>query len=162
YLHPALEPALRENCGVVLYDDDALAVVEALAGCSAAEADRIRRALADDAQAEAATAEFMALCSRNQIPPGVAEPACRRRGRGRKATFNRAHALSFASIGIQEAWLKAHSPLAFWAACLAHHQGRYPKRTHVEEAKRCGVAVYGPCVNRSGVGWALELGGGGV
>jgi DNA polymerase III alpha subunit len=97
----------------------------------------------DPALAGTATEEFVTLCSRNQVARGIAERASERLRRGRRVTFNKAHALSYAQIGVQEAWLKAHSPLAFWPACLAHHQGRYPKRVHVEEAKRCGVAVHG-------------------
>jgi DNA polymerase-3 subunit alpha len=56
------------------------------------------------------------------------------------------------------AWLKARQPLAFWTATLNHHGERnYSAWVHVEEAKRAGLLVLPPCVNRSRADWTQEV-----
>jgi DNA polymerase III alpha subunit len=149
FLHACLEPILRESYGLVLYEDDALSVAEALTGLPATEADRLRRRLADGNTAPDATLAFVAACERHSITRAVAEQAGSLLRRFERYTFCKAHAISYGHIAWQEASLKARHPLAFWVAALNNHQGAYPRRVHVEAAKRSGLAVHLPCINRS-------------
>ena len=56
YLHPDLEPVLRETYGVVVFHEQVLRIVETFTGCTLAEADEARRALGSpDGQAEVET-----------------------------------------------------------------------------------------------------------
>jgi DNA polymerase-3 subunit alpha len=64
-----------------------------------------------------------------------------------------------ANVCWQEAQLKAKYPLPFWTAVLNNHEGAYPKRVHVEAAKRAGVSLFLPCVNRSKAGYTQEVAG---
>ena len=45
YLHPALEPILRETYGVILYQEQVLRIAHEVAGFSLGEADQLRRAM---------------------------------------------------------------------------------------------------------------------
>lgn len=63
--------------------------------------------------------------------------------------FCKAHAAGYGVLAWQAGWLKAHHPLEFATAILNHHAGMYSKRTHLEDAKRHGVVVQRPHVNRS-------------
>ncbi len=156
YPCPEAEAALRGTRGVLLYDDDALAVIEALTGLPAAEADRIRRALADEQAADAAEAELVTACERvGRRQAGEAALPHLRKFQG--YAFCRSHALSIASTAWEQARLKATCPAAFWCGVMNQHKGLYPAWAYVEEAKRAGLTVLPPCVNRSRDVWTQEV-----
>ena len=76
FLHPCLEPVLRETQGLMLYEDDALRVIQALTGLDAPAADHFRKRVAKHQTDEEATQlalEFLAACAGNGIPRSVAE-----------------------------------------------------------------------------------------
>ncbi len=55
-------------------------------------------------------------------------------------SYCKAHATVYANIAWQTAWLKAHYPSQFYCSLLNNHQGMYPLRVYVWDAKRHGVA----------------------
>jgi len=73
-------------------------------------------------------------------------------------SFCRAHAASYARIAWANAYVKAHYPLEFWVGALNNNQGMYDKWVYVEAAKREGVRILPPCVNRSGEEFTLDDG----
>jgi DNA polymerase-3 subunit alpha len=150
---------LRESLGVMLYDDDVLGVIEALTGRPASEADNLRKRLTDPQRSAEAEGAFLGLCERNGVPREAAELVLGQIARFAAYSFCKAHAVGVANVCWQEAQLKARHPLAFWTAVLNNHEGSYPKRVHVEAAKRAGVSVFLPCVNRSKAGYAEEVAG---
>jgi DNA-directed DNA polymerase III PolC len=159
YAHPCLEVLLRESHGVLLFEDDALGVVEALTGLPATEADHLRRRLADPDAAAEAGAAFLAACERNSVPRPAAEEALGPLHRQADYTFCKSHAVSCALVAWQQAWLKARHPGAFWTAVFNNHAGHYPRRVYAEEVKRAGLQLLPPCVNRSRLEWTQEVSG---
>jgi hypothetical protein len=160
YDHPSLAAVLRSSCGVLLFEDDALGVVEALAGLPTPEADRLRRQLGRPEEAEAAADQFLTLCRGRGVP----EPAAQRvlgvlRHLAGEYAFCKSHAVSYGLIAWRAAHLKAHRPVAFWAAALSRtKEGAYPRRVSVEASKRDGVPVLPPCLNRSADAFTQEVG----
>jgi hypothetical protein len=136
--------------------DHALGVLERLLGLPPAE-NRFRRRLADPGKVEEASAAFLSLCGRKGIEPATAKAVLAELARFSDYSFCKSHAVSYAGIAWQECYLKAHAPVAFACAVLNNHEGAYPRRVHVEAAKRCGVAVYPPCVNRSQAAFTQEV-----
>ena len=53
YLHPSLEPPLRDTLGTIIFQDQVLEVAQAFAGFSAGEAEGLRRAMSRKRSAEA-------------------------------------------------------------------------------------------------------------
>jgi DNA polymerase III alpha subunit len=98
-------------------------------------------------------------CEGRGVSKPAAEQALAQIGRFRNYGFCKAHAVSYALVAWQEAYLAAHHPTAFWTAVLNNHEGAYPRRVYVEAIKRAGLQVYSPCVNRSGRGWVQEVAG---
>ncbi len=150
--HPRLEPVLRDTYGIMLYDDDALRVVRALTDMTVAEADELRKQAAKEQPEEEErrlVREFADACVRRGVAREVAEEQWRHLTRFRHYTFCKSHAASYALIAWRSAYLKAHHPLAFWTAALNNNQGLYPRRVYVEAAKRVGLRVLLPCINRS-------------
>jgi DNA polymerase III alpha subunit len=159
YAHPAWEGVLRESHGILLYDDDVTAVIETLTGVPPGDADGLRKRLTDPETAGEAGGVFLGLCERAGVPRASAERALAEVRAFRGYGFCKAHAVSCTRIAWQECFLKAHEPVAFWCAVMNHHQGGYPRRVHVEAAKRSGMSFYGPCVNRSQLAFTQEVSG---
>jgi DNA polymerase III alpha subunit len=159
HLHPSLEPLLRDSCGLMLYEDDALRVVQTLTGLSAPEADRFRKQItksATDEEIEALSKAFLAACERNGIDRPSAEETWVNLAKFNSYSFCRSHSVSYGMIAWRAAYLKSHFPLVFWTAALNNNQGMYPRRVYVEATKRAGIPFFLPCVNRSEGEFTIE------
>jgi DNA-directed DNA polymerase III PolC len=160
-LHPNLEPLLRDTEGLMLYEDDALGVIQALTGLPAADADRLRKRITKyrtDAEALALTREFLTACARRGVSRAVAEEVWVQLAKFNQYSFCKSHAVSYGLIAWESAWLKVHAPHCFWTAVLNNNQGMYPRRVYVEAAKRAGLVLRLPCVNRSRLTFTIEEG----
>jgi DNA polymerase III alpha subunit len=73
-------------------------------------------------------------------------------------SYCKAHATVYANIAWETAWLKAHYPAEFYCSLFNNHQGMYPLRVYVWDAKRHGVPVLPPHVNHSEIEWSLQNG----
>jgi DNA-directed DNA polymerase III PolC len=161
YAHACLEKQLDETQGLMLYEDDALRVLTALTGLPVAQADHFRKKVTRHrslAEAEVLTHEFLAACANNGVPRAVAGELWVQLAKFNHYSFCKSHAVSYGLIAWKAAYLKAHSPLAFWTAALNNNQGMYPRRVYVEAVKRAGIAMHLPCVNRSQEIFAIEEG----
>ncbi|NNG18562.1 DNA polymerase III subunit alpha [Naumannella sp. ID2617S] len=156
YLHPDLEPHLRETCGVVVFHEQVIQIIATLSGCSLAVADEVRRALGTaDGQAEA-RAWFIPTAIERGYPVPVVQKVWQVLESFASFGFCKAHAAAFALPTYQSAWLKTHWPAHFLAGVLTHDPGMYPKRLILEEVRRSGVAVLGLDVNASADHYRVE------
>jgi DNA polymerase III alpha subunit len=73
-------------------------------------------------------------------------------------SYCKAHAVTYGAISYQAAYLKAHYPAEFLCAVMANQGGFYETREYLEEARRWGVRILPPDVNRSGVEHRTETG----
>lgn len=71
--------------------------------------------------------------------------------------FCRSHAAAFAKTVYQSAYLKKHYAAAFMAAFMQHRPGFYNLMTLEEEARRFGVEILQPDINRSSFRYDLEV-----
>jgi DNA-directed DNA polymerase III PolC len=165
HLHPSLEPLLHDSCGLMLYEDDALRVVQTLTGLSAPEADRFRKQITKsqtNEELEALSKAFLSACERNGIDRRSAEETWVNLAKFNSYSFCRSHSVSYGMIAWRAAYLKAHFPLVFWTAALNNNQGMYPRRVYVEAAKRASIPFFLPCVNCSENEFSIEGVSGGM
>lgn len=156
YLHPDLEPVLRQTCGVVVFHEQVISVIHVIAGCSLAEADEKRRALGDpDGQAETREWFYPRALARGYDLPTI-ERVWEVLRAFASFGFCKAHAAAFALPTYQSAWLKAHHTAAFLAGVLTHDPGMYPKRLILDDARQFGVAILPLDVNESGKGYCIS------
>lgn len=155
------EGPLGDTYGILLYEDDAILVAAAAAGMTPAEADLFRRRVqklrTEDERIEVSR-EFLRRAARAGTPPEEARRLWFQMARFNEFSFCRAHAASYALLAWASARLRAHHPAAFWTAALNNNEGLYDARVYVEEAKRDGVRILPPCVERSGVEFTEEGG----
>ena len=162
YLHPSLEPALRETLGVIIFQEQVLRVAMALAGFTPGEADLLRRAMSRSRSSEAMLvlrSRFLAGAGANGVEPAVAEEVFNQLQGFATYGFCKSHAASFALIAYQTLWLKAHHPAEFYCALLNHQpMGFYSPEVVIGDAKRHGITVLRPDVSASEDGCTLEQG----
>ncbi|MDO8682228.1 MAG: DNA polymerase III subunit alpha [Armatimonadota bacterium] len=161
YLHPCLEPILKDSHGVVVYQDDVLFIARAVAGFSLGQADILRRAMGKKKKEEMAKQRkrFLDGAKERDISEKTAvqifdliEPFA---GYG----FNKAHATCYAHVAYQTAYLKANYPVEYMSALLATNIDNKDKiALYIEECRRTGITVLPPDVNASDVDFTIENG----
>ncbi|HJQ73292.1 MAG TPA: DNA polymerase III subunit alpha [Gaiellaceae bacterium] len=153
YLHPALEPVLRDTYGVIVYQEQVMQIAQALAGYSLGDADNLRRAMGKKKK------EVMAL-ERERFLIGVRQQAtadARLAGEifDQMETFaaygfNKSHSAAYALITYQTAYLKAHYPTEFMAGLLSLEAGDVDSTyKNIAECRERDIAILPPDVNAS-------------
>jgi len=159
FAHPCITPVLSETYGVMLYEEDVLKVAAVAAGISLEDGDDLRRALSEaKGEQERAVVRrgFVDLVTNRGIDEGAADELWRDLARFSSYAFCKAHAAGYGLLAYRTAYLKAHYPTEFAVAVLNNHAGMYPTRVHLEDARRRGAEIRGPCVNRSKEGFTAE------
>ncbi|MCZ6602143.1 MAG: hypothetical protein O6952_03980 [Planctomycetota bacterium] len=159
--HPRLRDVLEDSYGIMLYEDDAMLVAVALGGLSLEEGDKLRKAIGKirtDADRLRISRFFLERCEKNGVERKAAEEIWVQMGKFNSYSFCKAHAAGYGILAYWCAHLKAHYPAEFLVAVMNHHAGMYEKRVHIEEAKRMGVEIRLPCVNRSSEEFTAEDG----
>lgn len=160
YLHPALEPILRETYGVILYQEQVLRIAHEVAGFSLGQADLLRRAMSKFRSAhEMAKLRQQFIAGAGRVG-GLDEDTANRvwelmaafAGYG----FPKAHAAGYAALAYRLAYLKTHHPAEFCAARLAVWGGYYSPRVYLAEARRLRLNVQPPHVNHSDDAFTLD------
>lgn len=150
YLHPKLEPILRSTYGVIVYQEQIMLIATSFAGMDLGQADLFRRAISkkNAAKLESLRGEFLQGCRKNGISAKTAEDVFALIERFANYGFNKSHALSYAILSCQMAYLKAHYPIEFYCAILDGTSSNDPKfMAMVSEMKRSGVKLVLPSVN---------------
>jgi DNA polymerase-3 subunit alpha len=159
YLHPMLEPLLRESYGVIVYQDQVLLIAVQLAGFTWGEVDKFRKAMSKKIPEELAKYrdKFIKGCAKNGIDAKVAEQIFTFIEPFAGYGFNKAHAAAYGFVAYQTAYLKANYTAEFMAATLTTESGDAKKVVAaVEECRRMGVEVRPPDINRSESGFTVE------
>ena len=152
YLHPLLEPILRESYGVMTYQDDVMRIARELAGYTLGEADLLRRAMGKKIPAEMIVhrEKFLKGASERGIIQSVAEQIFEQAEKFAGYGFNKGHAAAYAQVAYQTAYLKANYPVEFLAASMTLDIGNTDRlNVFRQEAQRLGVKIAPPDINRS-------------
>ncbi|HLQ62050.1 MAG TPA: error-prone DNA polymerase [Candidatus Acidoferrales bacterium] len=155
YAHPLLEPILKDTLGVILYQEQILEIAIQVAGMTAGEADRFRRAMNKSPTGEIRMTylkdDFVNGCLKNEVPLRVAEDLFRAVEGFAAFGFCRSHAAAFARTSYETAWLKLNFPAQYYCGLLNNQpMGFYHPSVLVEDAKRHGVRVLPVDANVSG------------
>ena len=158
-LHPLVDGILEETYGVMVYQEQVMQVVSAAAGLTPAEADRFRKCMSKKPgweEIEKYREKFLRGARERGIGEAAIDELWRQIEGFAAYAFCKAHSASFCLLSYQVAYLKANRPAAFMAALISHRGGFYPTREYVQEARRLGLAILPPDVNRSGWEWRAE------
>ena len=158
HVDPRLAPVLEETYGVPLYEEDVMRVAAVVAGLSLEDGDMLRRAIVDSPEPQRLEIGrvFRREAERRGYAPDVARAVWENLLQFGAFAFCKAHAAGYGVLAYRAGWLKAHHPVEFTAALMNHHAGMYEKRVHLDDAKRRGVCVLLPDVNRSEDGFTVD------
>jgi DNA polymerase-3 subunit alpha len=159
YLHPLLEPILKDTFGVILYQEQVMQIASTLAGFTLGQADLLRRAMGKKKpEVIAAQREnFMKGAAEHNISPKLAEEIFNLIAHFADYGFNKSHSAAYALVAYQTAWLKANYPQEFMAALLTSVMGANDKvGFYIEECRRMGLSVQPPDINASSAGFTVD------
>src|SRR6266566_1989039 len=159
YIHPKLEPVLRETFGVIVYQEQVMQAAQLLAGYSLGEADLLRRAMGKKIRSEMQKqrSRFVSGCVERGIEQPQAEMIFELLERFADYGFNKSHAAAYALVAYQTAYMKTNYPVEFLAASMTLDMGNTDKLSEFRaEAQRLGIKVMPPSVNRSGVAFEVD------
>src|SRR5204862_220997 len=159
YIHPKLEPVLRETFGVIVYQEQVMQAAQLLAGYSLGEAGLLRRAMGKKIRSEMQKqrSRFVSGCVERGIEQIQAETIFELLERFADYGFNKSHAAAYALVAYQTAYMKANYPVEFLAASMTLDLSNTEKLAEFRaEAQRLGIKVEPPSINRSGVGFEVD------
>jgi len=160
YAHPMLREPLERTLGIPLFQEQLMEIAIKVAGFSAAEADKLRRAMGSKRGVEEISTlreRLYAGMAANEITGALADEIYDKIQAFSSFGFAESHAISFALLVYASAWLKRHYPAAFCAALLnAQPMGFYSPQSLVHDAKRHGIQTRRPDINTSTAKASLE------
>ncbi len=154
YIHPKLEPILKETFGVIVYQEQVMQAAQLLAGYTLGQADLLRRAMGKKIRKEMQEQRtvFVEGAIKNGIGREQADAIFDLLERFAEYGFNKSHAAAYALVAYQTAYMKANYPVEFLAASMTLDMGNTDKLAEFRaEAERLGIKVEAPSINRSGV-----------
>ncbi|MDK2817020.1 MAG: polymerase subunit alpha [Moorella sp. (in: firmicutes)] len=161
YLHPALEPILKDTYGVILYQEQVMRIASELAGFTLGQADILRRAMGKKKpEVLAAQREhFLAGAVKKGLPEEIALKIFELMEYFAGYGFNASHSAAYALVAYQTAYLKAHYPAELMGALLSSVAEHLDKMgPYLAECQRLGIKVLPPDVNESGVDFTIAGG----
>jgi error-prone DNA polymerase len=161
YLHPSLEPILRDTHDVCAFQEDITKICHRVAGLGYKEADRIRKMMNSlhegvlSSHEFAATAQrFMEGCMRaSGLTRGQAAALWERVASFTGFSFCKSHSASYAQLSFKCSYLKARHPAPFLAAVISNNHGFYSRDVYLNEARKMGISILPIAINESGIAY---------
>lgn len=159
YLHPMLEPILKETFGVIIYQEQVMQIAQVMAGYSLGDADLLRRAMGKKIRSEMDKQRdiFVQGSIKNGVPKGQAQTIFELLAKFADYGFNKSHAAAYALVSYQTAYMKAHYPVEFIAASMTLDMNNTDKLSEFRaEAQRLAIKLEAPSINLSGATFTVS------
>ncbi len=152
YLHPDLEPILKDTYGTIVYQEQIMQIAQVLAGYTLGQADMLRRAMGKKKVEimEKEKAGFMDGARKNNVDEKIASDLYDTMSKFAAYCFNRSHSAAYAFVAYQTAYLKAHYPVEYFCALLSSVKDDQEKtQMYIAQAQKLGIKVLPPDINKS-------------
>jgi DNA polymerase III subunit alpha len=158
FLHRDLEPILKDTYGVILYQEQVMRIALKIAGYSLSQADVLRKAITRLSREEMKKqrSRFIKGSLERGYPGSIAENIFDLISKFASYGFVKAHAAAYSIISYRLAYIKAYYPAELICAILSSNSGYYGRARYIEEARRLGLALKLPDINKSGLSFAAE------
>ena len=167
YKTPMLEPILKVTYGCIVYQEQVIEIFRSLGGYTMGQADNIRRAISKKKMKiiEAERKVFVygdpvqniTGCIGHGVPEAVAQSIYDEIVDFANYAFNKAHAVCYAVVAYQTAYLKCHYPRQYMAALMTSVLDSAVKISgYIAECREMGIAVLPPDVNHSCDNFTVE------
>ena len=152
YLHPSLEPVLKETYGIIVYQEQVMQISQIIGGFTLAQGDMLRRAMGKKkAKLMAAfKIDFVDGAAKKNIDKKVSVEIFDLLEKFAQYGFNKSHSTAYALVAYQTAWLKTHYPAEFFAANLSSEMFNTDRVVSLlSSAKRNNLTILPPNINTS-------------
>ncbi|MBM4066471.1 MAG: DNA polymerase III subunit alpha [Planctomycetes bacterium] len=152
YLHPSLEPILKETYGVILYQEQVMRIANRLAGFTLNQADNLRKAMGKKKPEIMAKFkdQFISGSVANGIPKEIAQNIFELMEYFAGYGFNKSHSAAYAVITYQTAYLKTNYPVQYMVAQMSCEKENTDKIVeYIEDCRHMGIEVIPPNINES-------------
>ena len=167
YKTPMLEPILKVTYGCIVYQEQVIEIFRSLGGYTMGQADNIRRAISKKKlkviEAERKVfvygdqAQGISGCVGHGISEEVAQSIYDEIVDFANYAFNKAHAVCYAVVSYQTAYLKCHYPKQYMAALMTSVLDSAAKISgYIAECKEMGIQVLPPDLNHSDDPFTVE------
>jgi DNA polymerase III subunit alpha len=151
--HPLMEDILSETYGIMVYQEQVMAIASRLAGYTLGEGDVLRRAMGkkDREEMSRQREKFRQGALSNDIDEATSMHIFDKVEKFASYGFNKSHAAAYGYLSYVTAYLKANYPSEWMAALMTSDRDDLSKVTkHIREAQTFGIAILPPDVNESG------------
>ncbi len=159
FAHESLKKILGDTLGVCIYQEQVMQIAQAVGNMSLLEADLVRRSAAKfsgQRERERLRGKFLKAAEQMGLQGPAREETWMMVEKFAGFGFCKAHAATYADISYRMTYLKTHHTAEFLAAMCSAGAGFYHVSAYVEEAKRWGISVRLPSVNRSRMEYTTE------
>ncbi len=159
YLHPILEPILKDSYGIILYQEQIMRIARDMGGYSLGQADMLRRAMGKKKPKEMAKhrALFIDGALERGVKKEIASEVFNQMETFARYGFNRSHSVAYALISYQTAYLKAHYPAYLMTSLMTHEMHDTDKTLkNINECRNMNIEVSPPNLNEEGVGFYVS------
>ena len=149
---PEMEEYLKETYGVTVYQEQVMLLSQKIANFTKGQADQLRKGMGKKILSilNELKPKFIEGGISNGHPEEILEKIWSDWEKFAAYAFNKSHSTCYAYIAYQTAYLKAHYPAEFMAACLSNNMNDIKQISFFMEAcKRSGLKVLGPDINES-------------
>jgi len=157
YLHPDLEPILKETYGIIVYQEEVMKIAQVIGGFTLQEADVLRKAIGKK------IGELFEWCHSKFIKGGLEkgynksllDEIWKAAENFASYSFNKSHSTAYAMIALWNAYLLAYYPGEWYAASISEDITKKTTKkenksdVYINEAKENGIKIEQPDVNRS-------------
>ena len=159
--HPSLEPVLKTTYGIPVFQEQVMKMAQVMAGYSLGQADILRRAMGKKKQSvmDKQRKVFIGGARENGVGEAKANEVFDMMAKFAGYGFNKSHSAAYSLVAYQTAYLKAHYPAEFMAAAMTNDMDNSDKLpAKLEEARKMGLDLLPPCVNRSQAHFTVDEG----
>ena len=152
YPHASLQRILEPTYGILVYQEQVMQAASEMAGFSLGEADILRRAIGKkNSETIAAQKEkFVQGAVSKGYKQEDAETVYDYIEKFANYGFNKSHAVAYAMLSYQLAYLKANYPTAFFTALFQNASAKSSKlQDYLVEARQLGIKILPPSINNS-------------
>lgn len=158
YMHPLAEQAFKETYGIPVYQEQVMRMSKDMCGFTGPEADTLRKAIGKKIPKlmKEMKEKFIEGAKKNGVAATKAEEIWLQMEDFAAYCFNKSHAVCYATIAFQTAYLKAHYPDCFMAALMTSDLDDIDRLSiEISESERLGLKVLPPDVNTSFANFAV-------
>ena len=152
YPHPKLKQALEQTLGIPIYQEQILQIAHDFADFSLSNGDMLRRAMTKErnsSRMKMLEQLFFTKATKIGYRKKEIKTVWERIRAFSSFGFNKAHSTTYATLAYLSAYQKLYNPLEFFCRLINNQGGYYPTYAYVNEARRWGVNILPPNINKS-------------